>query len=159
MFNFAYDNGEIMIEINGNMLFIDEKSTQIENINIIKSIKNKLYFSNNIVEISPKSHNIDEVYSVLQQAGLSNFVLINNAIVNASNIESMYIKYYQYAGLSILQCEKGNAEMCNLILCCKNGKEETISFPTTKEAEKCYHILDAAVADIKNRQVYEKLAD
>ena len=148
-----------MIEINDNNLVVDGKQMPIEKINIIKLIKNKLYLSNNIVEISPKSYKLDEVVAALQEAGLTNFVKIENAIVNAGNVESMYIKYYQYAGISIFQCEKYNADMCNLVICCKNGKEETISFSSSKEAEKNYHILDSVVTEIKNKQVFEKLAD
>lgn len=142
-----------MLEVKNNNLIIDDKKRAIDEINMIQSAKGKLYFSNNIVEISQNSYDINEVYKTLQSAGLNNFVLYDNVIVNANNVESVYFKYFQYAGISIIQCDKANAEMCMLVLNCKNGISETISFRTDKEAEKCYHVIDNAITTLKNAQI------
>ena len=143
-----------MIEIKNKTLIIDGKSAPIKDVNMIQSAKGKLYFSNKFVEVSKNSYEINDVYKILKNVGITNFVLVDKVIVNAENIKSLYIQYYQYAGLSIFQCDKANAEMCMLCINCKNGRSETISFSSAKEAEKCYHILDNAVADIKSSQIY-----
>ena len=139
-----------MIEVKNNNLIIDEKKYSINEINMIQSVNGKLYFSNNIVEISKNPYDINELHKKLTDAGFSNFELFNNSVVNVENIDSMYIKYFQFAGISIFQCDKKHAEMFMLVMNCKNGKAETISFRTAKEAEKCYHILDNAIIDFKN---------
>ena len=142
-----------MIEIKNDNLIIDNKSTPINQINMIQSAKGKLYFSNSIVEISKESYDINEVFATLQAAGLKDFILIDNVIVNIENVESMYIKYFQYAGISIFQCDKENAEMYMLVLNCKNGRTENIFYRSSKEAEKSYHILDNAIIDYKTTLV------
>ena len=141
-----------MIEIKNDNLIIDKKTTPINQINMIQSAKGKLYFSNSIVEISDKPHDSNELYNKLQSAGCSNFVLIDNVIVNVANIESSYMKYFQYAGISIFQCNRENAEMYMLVLNCKNGRAENILYRSAKEAEKAYHKLDDAIIDFKTAQ-------
>lgn len=145
-----------MIKIKNNILTIDKKSTNIDEINMIQSVKDKLYFSNNIVEISPKPYDINLLHKNLVEAGLENFILLDNVIVNLDNVVSLYIKYFQYAGISIFQCNKEDAEMYMLAINCRNGKTETISFRTWAEAEKCYHTLDKALTDLRNSQVILK---
>lgn len=142
-----------MIEIKNDNLIIDKKTTPINQINMIQSAKGKLYFSNSIVEISEKPYDINEVYEKLQSAGCSNFVLIDNVIINVSNVDSTYIKYFQYAGISIFQCDKKNAEMYMLVLNCKNGRAENIFYRSAKEAEKAYHKLDDSIIDFKTAQL------
>ena len=143
-----------MIEIKNDNLIIDKKSTPIKEINMIQSAKGKLYFSNKIVEIADGYYSIYGVYNLLKKAGFTNFVYLDNVVVNAENINSLHINYYQFAGLSIFQSNKENAEMYMLVMNCKNGKSETISFSSAKEVEKCYHILDNVVSDIKSSQIY-----
>ena len=142
-----------MVEIKNNNLIIDGKSTPIDEINMIQSAKGKLYFSNNIVEISKESHDIKELNNIFQQAGLTNFVLIDNVIVNTENVSDIYVKYFQYAGISIFQCNKENAEMYMLVMTCKNGKAETISFSSIEELEKYRNIIENSIANLKSLQM------
>lgn len=142
-----------MLEVKNNNLIIDDKTRAIDEINMIQSAKGKLYFSNSIVEISENSYDINEVYKKLQSASSNNFVLIDNAIVNVNNIESLHKKYFQYAGISIIQCDRENYEMCMVVLNCKNGSSETISFRSEKEADDCCEIINKAIADLKAEQI------
>ena len=141
-----------MLEIKNDNLIIGKKSTSIDEINMIQSAKGKLFFSNSIVEISKDAYDINEVYNELKKAGYSNFVLLDNAIVNVENINEVYIKYYQYAGISIFQCNKENAEMYMVVIACKNGKSETISFSSEIEAEKCCDLLNTALNNFKSNK-------
>ena len=142
-----------MLEVKNNNLIIDDKTRAIDEINMIQSAKGKLYFSNSIVEISENSHDINEVYKKLQSAGFNNFILLNNVIVNVDNIDSLQRKYFQYAGISIIQCDKENYEMCMLVLNCKNNSSENISYGSCEDMEKDYNAIHNAMIDLKNDQL------
>jgi len=143
-----------MIEVKDNEIIIDGVVKYLNNVNLIKSENDSVYFSSNIVErIKKYPYNIKEVYKQINNAGLTNFWLTNNTIINLNNIESVHIKYYQYAGLSIIETSKLNAEKCFVNMVCKNRKIESIGFSSDKEAEKFYHELDDKLIEIKTAQL------
>ena len=79
--------------------------------------------------------------------------VIDNVIVNTENVSDIYVKYFQYAGISIFQCNKENAEMYMLVMNCKNGKAETISFSSIEELEKYRNIIENSIANLKSSQM------
>ena len=144
-----------MIKIEDNKIIIDKVVKNLNDVNLIIGNDNTISFSSNLVErIKEYPYSISDLYTELTKAGLKSFWLINNKIINLNNIERVYIKYYQYAGLSIIETIKANAETCNVNIVCKNGKTETISFSSDKEAEKFYHQLDDKITDMKSEQIY-----
>jgi len=146
-----------MIEVKNNNLIIDGVSKSLKDINIINCKGNAIYFSNNMVErIKEYPYTIEEVYNAITTAGYNGFWLVNNTLININNIEKVFIKYYQYAGLSIVESSKANAETCFVNIVCKNGKTESISFSSDKEAEKFYNDLDNKIIDIKQTEVLKK---
>ena len=93
-----------MVEIKNNALIIDGETKNLNNINIINGKNNFVYFSNNMLErIKNYPYPIEEIYALIKKAGLNNFWFVNNKIININNIQKVYIKYYQYAGLSIIE--------------------------------------------------------
>lgn len=143
-----------MLEVKDNKLIIDGITKDFKDINLINSKGDSVYFSNNMVErIKIYPYTVQEVYETLSNAGINSFWLVNNTIINLNNIERVYIKYYQYAGLSIIETLKANAETCFVNIVCKNGKTEAISFSSDKEAEKFYHELDNKIIDVKSEQI------
>ena len=142
-----------MVEIKNNALIIDGETKNLNNINIINGKNNFVYFSNNMLErIKNYPYSIEEVYSQIEKSGLKNFWFVNNTIINVNNILKVYIEYYQYAGLSIIKSSKTNAETCFVKIECVNGKTESISFSSDKEAEKFYHELDNKIINLKNTE-------
>ena len=89
----------------------------------------------------------------LVRTGIKNFVLIDNVIVNTENVSDIYVKYFQYAGISIFQCNKENAEMYMLVMTCKNGKAETISFSSIEELEKYRKTIENSITNLKSSQM------
>ena len=143
-----------MLEVKDNKLIIDGIVKDLKDVNLINSKSNAIYFSNNMVErIKSYPYSIEEVYKVLENSGINTFWLVNNTIINLNNIERVFIKYYQYAGLSIVETLKENAETCFVNIVCKNGKTETISFSSDKEAEKFYHELDNKIINLKSEYI------
>lgn len=142
--------GENMVEIKNDQLIIDDKKLDLTDVNIIHQVQNNLHLSNNIVEFA-QNQDVKEVFKKLSQHGYNNFMLINRAIVNLANVESAIIKYFQYAGISIYECEKKHAELHVISLNCKNGKTESISFRTFAEAEKFHQEINKKLAE-KNAQ-------
>ena len=123
-----------MLEVKDNKLIIDGIVKDLKDVNLINSKSNAIYFSNNMVErIKSYPYSIEEVYKVLENSGINTFWLVNNTIINLNNIERVYIKYYQYAGLSIVETLKENAETCFVNIVCKNGKTESISFTNSSD--------------------------
>ena len=143
-----------MLEVKDNKLIIDGIVKDLKDVNLINSKSNAIYFSNNMVErIKSYPYSIEEVYKVLENSGINTFWLVNNTIINLNNIERVFIKYYQYAGLSIVETLKENAETCFVNIVCKNGKTESISFSSDKEAEKFYHELDNKIINLKSEYI------
>lgn len=143
-----------MLELKNNKLIIDGVEKNLKDINLIIGNENTISFSSNLVErIKEYPYSILDLYAELTKTGLKSFWLTNNKIINLNNIERVYIKYYQYAGLSIIETIKSNAEKCNVNIVCKNGKTESVSFSSDKEAEKFYHELDNKIMDIKSEQI------
>ena len=139
-----------MVEIKNNALIIDGETKNLNNINIINGKNNFVYFSNNMLErIKNYPYPIEEIYALIKKAGLNNFWFVNNKIININNIQKVYIKYYQYAGLSIIESLRINAETCVVNIECVNGRTESISFSSDKEAEKFYHELDNRIIESK----------
>ncbi|MBQ8615364.1 MAG: hypothetical protein IJ415_02240 [Clostridia bacterium] len=146
-----------MIKIEQDKIIFDGLEKDIEDINVINISKNYLCFSSRIADCVKYDKDIDSFYQELTKAKLSGFALIENNIINLNNVISLHIDFYQYAGISIHQCSKENAELYHLNLVCKNGRKETIPFRTFKEAEKCYHGIDIALTDLRNKEASEKL--
>lgn len=140
-----------MIEIKGNKLKIDGKVMDLDEVNIIHQVKNNLHLSNSIVEFA-QNLDIKELFEKLKEKGFHNFILVNKALVNINNVDSLKIKYYQYAGISIYECEKKHAELYVISLECKDGKTESISFRTLAETEKYYQELDAKLTELNNKE-------
>ena len=142
-----------MLEIKNNNLIIDGKAKSLNDINVINgNEKTVCIFVNMLVGVKKHDCSIKDLHKQLVEAGYNNFMLTNNAIINLNNIENMYIKYYQYAGISILESSKANAELCLLNLVCKNGKTESMSFNSNKEADKVYRTINDKLIDFKNAQ-------
>ena len=139
-----------MIEIKNNQLVIDGFKISLNDINIIHQVKNNLHLSNSIIEFA-KDIEIKDVFKVINNSE-NNFILINKAIVNLDNVESASIKYYQYAGISIYECEKKHAELYVLRLLCKDGNTETISFRTLEEVQKYYQELQNRLSELKTKE-------
>ena len=146
-----------MIEIKNNVLKINEIAKPVKDINIIKVVKDSVCLSNRMVDSVECDCKIEDLYQKFIDAKLNNFVLSNNTIINLENIKSLYIKNYQYAGISIYQCEKEHAELCLLVFVCKNGRNEIMPFSTFKEAEHWYHEIDTLITDYKNKEVIKGL--
>jgi len=143
-----------MLEVKDNKLKIGKTVKDLKDVNLINGKEKSISFSNNMLErITEYPYTLDEVYSVLTNAGLQNFWLVNNTIVNLNNVEDVKIKYYQYAGLSIVESTKENAETCFINIICKNGKTESISFSSVKEAEYFNNTLTSLLFELKNSQL------
>lgn len=141
-----------MLKIKDNKIIVDGIKREIDKINMINLSRNYLSFSNRIFDCVKYEDDINSVYQLLTNANLNGFLLQGNNIINLNNVVSLHIEYYQYAGISIHQSSMANAELCLLALNCKNGKKETIPFRTHKEAEKCYHEIDGALSDLRNKE-------
>lgn len=140
-----------MIEIKNNQLIVDGFKIDLNEINVIHQVKNNLHLSNSIVEFA-QNLDIKELFEMLKEKGLINFILVNKALVNINNVASLKVKFYQYAGISIYECEKKHAELYVISLECKDGKTESISFRTLAETEKYYQELDAKLTELKNKE-------
>lgn len=139
-----------MVEVKNNKLMIDGSKTALDQINVIHQVGDNLHVSNSIVEFA-KNVSIKDVYKQVSKAN-GNFMLINRAMVNLDNVESVGIKYYQYAGISIYECDKKNAELYTLSLQCANGKTEAISFKTLLEVQKAFRQLKLKLVELKNNE-------
>jgi len=146
-----------MIEIKKDKFIINGNEKMLKNVNIIKTEKDGLCFSNRFTDCVDCEYDTNDLYQSIVGAGLKGFMMANDVIVNLNNVESMFIKYYQLAGISIHACKQDHADLCLLTLVCKNGRTESIPFNTHKEAEKCYHEIDSKLSDLKNEEVVEKL--
>lgn len=146
-----------MIKINEDKIIADGLEKDINKIVVVNWSKNYLSFSSRIADCVKYEKGIEAFYEELTNAGLTGFVLVDNNIINLNNIASLYIEFYQYAGISIHQSTKANAELYHLNLVCKNGKKETIPFRTFKETEQCYHEIDAALTELRNKEAVEGL--
>lgn len=146
-----------MLEIKDNKIIVDGIEREIDKINMINLSRNYLSFSSKISDCVKYEGDINSVYQLLTNENLNGFLLQGDNIINLNNIISLHIEYYQYAGISIHKSSMANAELCLLALNCKNGKKETIAFRTHKEAEKCYHEIDGALSDIRNKEVMDTL--
>lgn len=139
-----------MLEVKDNKLIIDDTVKDLKDINLINGKNNNVYFSDNMLErIKIYPYSVEKVHLALLNAGLNDFWLVNNTIINLNNIERVYIKYYQNAGVSVVESSKANAATCFVNIVCKNGRTESISFSSDKEAEKFYHLIDDKIADMK----------
>lgn len=145
------------MEIKNNKLIIGDKTKNIEEINIIKAAKGGVYLSNNIVDFAECDLSLERLHEGIVRAGFENFHVVNNMIINIENIESMHIKYYQYAGISIYQSSREHSEFCLLNLVCRKGKIEVIPCSTPQEAEHWHHEIDTLVTDYKNKEVAKHL--
>ena len=146
-----------MIKINKDKIVADGLEKEIDKIVVINWSKNYLSFSSRIADCVKYEKGIEAFYEELNNAGLTGFVLVDNNIVNLNNIASLHIEFYQYAGISIHQSSKENAELYHLSIVCKNGRKETIPFRTFKETEQCYHAIDAALTDLRNNEAVASL--
>lgn len=148
-----------MLEIKEDKIIADGLEKDIDKIVVVNWSKDYLSFSSRIADCVKYEKGIESFYEELTNAGLTGFVLVDNNIINLNNINSLHIEFYQYAGISIHKCSQANAELYHLNLVCKNGRKETIPFRTFKEAEQCYHKIDTALADLRNKEVVEGLLE
>lgn len=145
------------LDIKDGKILVEGFEREIDKINMINLSREYLSFSSKISDCVKYEDDINSVYQLLTNANLNGFLLQGNNIINLNNINSLHIEYYQYAGISIHQSSMENAELCLLALNCKNGKKETIPFRTNKEAEKCYHEIDIALTDLRNKEAMQGL--
>ena len=145
------------LDIKDGKILVEGFDREIDKINMINLSREYLSFSSKISDSHKYNGDINSVYQLLIDANIKGLLLQGNNIINLNNVVSLYIDYYQYAGISIHKSSMANAEMCLLTLVCKDGKKESIPFRTHKEAEKCYHEIDGALSDLRNKEVMEGL--
>lgn len=146
-----------MIEINEEKIVVDGIERKMDNVNVITLSRDYLSFSGRIADCTKYEKDINSFYQELINSGCKGFMLFENNIINLNNIDSMHIDFYQYAGISIHKSSQSNADLYLLILTCKNRKKESIPFRTFKEAEQCYHEIDAALANLRSEEIINKL--
>lgn len=138
-----------MIKINEDKIIADGLEKDLSNINVINLSNKYLSFSSRIADCVKYEGDIESFYKKITNAGLNGYLLLGNNVINLNNVVSLHIEYYQYAGISIHKCSPEHAEMYLLTIECQNGKKETISFRTNKEAEQCYKEINSAFKQLK----------
>lgn len=142
-----------MLKINKDKIIADGMEKSYDNITVMTLARNYLSFSGGIADCVQYDGKIKDVYNALLDAGITGFILHDNNLININNIQSSCIDFYQYAGISIHQCSKDNAELYHLKLMCKNGKTETIPFRTFNEAEDLHFIINNALIELSSEEV------
>ena len=143
----------MIMEIKNNEIKIEHKVKKLSDVNVIKVSKGYVYLSSRLVDCIESNLTIDEIETALIDAEYNDFYKSDNMLINIENVKSMFIRHYQYAGISIYECNKNNSDLNIVNLVCKNGKNESIPFSTFKEAEAFYHDVDSAIIEYKSREI------
>ena len=139
-----------MIAVYNDKINIDNTIKNLNKINVIKGNEKSFYFSDNLVTGEGEfPYNIKHLHSVLQRAEKTNFILTENAIVNIQNVKEVVMEYFQYAGISIYKCCKKDAELYVVSLLCTNGKTESISYHSFKQAQACFNEINKNLKDVE----------
>lgn len=140
-----------MIKIENKYIDIDGAQIPYKNIHIVKSFgENDLYFLNiRNGKCTQYPYKLEELYEALRIAGKSNFILVENWIVNCCKIDRLCIQ----TAKDTLTGKMGFA----LHVVFDNNRDEEIFFDTHIEAERYYHIIDSKITDIKNEEAIRNL--
>ena len=145
------------MEIKNNELKIEHKTKKLSDINVIRVARGYVYLSSSLVDCIQSELTISDIKDALNNAGIDEFYEVENMLINTDNIKNMFIKHYQYAGISIYQCEKDHSDLNVVNIVCKNGKTESVPFSTFREAEAFYHEVDSAICSYRSREITKGL--
>ena len=138
-----------MIKAEENNLHIDGAAIPFKKIHMVKPFGEDCYIVNILTgKCVQFPYKLEEVYTALKAAGKTEFMLINNIILNCGVVDMQYIQTAKSK-----KDELGYA----LHIVFNNGRTEQIFFKTHNEAEAFYHEIDNKLIDIKTAKCLENL--
>lgn len=146
-----------MIKIESECLIFDNGVIKpLKCVHMVKSFGDDLYFVNTKNGYCAQyPYKLEDLYQVFQNAGLNNFFLAEDTIINLDYVKSVFIPTQDNKDFSLFSTvirNLPNEEDSRVTVELKTDWKEDIYCASSKEAERLYHDIDEKLAELKSAE-------